>query len=89
MAIAASIYMYPPSILVSDVPSGCNFAPVNSKGAFGLIEQVNRNTLALSVGNVIFYNDENAAAINYNNGTVYKVVDENKVCFIEVRVIPS
>ena len=88
MAIAASIYMYPPNILLSDANSGY-FLPINNQGAFGLIEQINRNTVAFNVGNVVFYNVNDIAAISYNTDTIYKVIDENKVLFIESGAVVS
>jgi len=83
MAIAASIYMTPPNILISDTLSGWGFLPVDGGGKFGKVEQINTSTTIVNVGNVIFYNVEDVASVIYGDTNVYKAINENKVIFIE------
>lgn len=79
--------MAPPNVLISDAVSGY-FLPVNQKGAFGVIEQINIGTKAFNIGNVIFYSPEDVAAISYNDTTIYRIVDENKIQFVESGPLP-
>jgi hypothetical protein len=83
MAIVASIYMAAPNILVSDFPSGWGLVSVNPVGFFGKIEQVNPQTVGMQVGNVIFYNPINEAAVMDSSQNTYKIINENAVQFIE------
>ena len=83
MALTASIYLAPPNILLSNINSGWSLLPVNNIGAFGKVEQINFQTSGINVGNVVFYNNADSAAITEENQVVYRTINENKVIFVE------
>lgn len=89
MPLPFDIYMQPPNLLVLPLYSGWDLFSANSQSSWAEIVQINRDTLAYNVGDVVFYNQTDQSAIySATDGLYYNVIDEGKVLFVEAPIPP-
>lgn len=89
MPLPFSIYIQPNNILVSPASSNWNLIGVNGVGIWGEIVQLSPSVLSFDVGDIVFYNQQNAPAIySYDSFEYYNIIDEDRIFFLEYPPLP-
>jgi hypothetical protein len=84
MAVAFTITLVSPYILIHTTSSINQLIPSNSIPQWGIVDQINGGTTNCVVGDIICFNSTGIAFMQYQpTGDIYAIIDETKIFFTE------